>query len=41
MSLFTASRSLSKWQKLGILKNRRGKIVLPSLPVFERMAKGS
>lgn len=41
MSPFTASRNLSKWQKLGVLKKRRGKIVLPSLPVFEKIAKGT
>lgn len=41
MSLFTISRQLSKWQKLGILKKRRGKIVLPSRSVFEEIAKGT
>lgn len=35
MTVFTATRKLSKWQGLGILKKRRGKIVLPSLCHFE------
>jgi CRP-like cAMP-binding protein len=39
VSVFTASRKLSKWQDLGILKKHRGKIVLPSLSLFERIAK--
>lgn len=36
MSVFTATRKLSKWQDLGILTKRRGKIVLPSLSRFEK-----
>jgi len=40
VSLFTASRKLSKWQDLGILKKRRGKIVLRSLPLLETIANG-
>jgi len=39
MSLFTTSRKLSKWQELGIVKKQRGKIVLPSLSVIEKIAK--
>jgi len=39
MSLFTASRKLSKWQKAGILTKHRGKIVLPSLSPFEKIVK--
>ena len=39
MSLFTATRNLSKWQELGILKKYRGKIVLPSLAHFEMFTK--
>jgi CRP/FNR family transcriptional regulator, nitrogen oxide reductase regulator len=35
MSLFTASRHLSKWQRTGLLKKHRGKIVVPSLSSFE------
>jgi len=35
VSVFTASRKLSKWQDLGILKKHRGKIVLRSLSLFE------
>jgi CRP/FNR family transcriptional regulator, nitrogen oxide reductase regulator len=35
MSLFTATRHLSKWQRTGLLKKYRGKIVLPSLSPFE------
>lgn len=35
MSLFTASRHLSKWQRTGLLKKHRGKIVVPSLSPFE------
>jgi CRP-like cAMP-binding protein len=35
MSVFTATRKLRKWQALGILTKRRGKIVLPSLSHFE------
>jgi len=36
MSLFTASRHLSKWQRTGLLKKHRGKIVVPSLCPFEK-----
>jgi len=39
VTAFTASRKLSKWQDLGILKKRRGKIVLRFLSPFERIAK--
>jgi CRP-like cAMP-binding protein len=39
VSLFTATRKLSKWQDLGILKKHRGKIVLRSLSVFESIGK--
>jgi len=39
VSLFTATRKLSKWQDLGILKKHRGKIVLRSLSPFETIAK--
>jgi CRP/FNR family transcriptional regulator, nitrogen oxide reductase regulator len=39
VSFFTASRKLSKWQDLGILKKYRGKIVMPSLSLFESIAK--
>jgi CRP-like cAMP-binding protein len=35
VSLFTAARHLSKWQRTGLLKKYRGKIVLPSLSPFE------
>jgi CRP-like cAMP-binding protein len=35
MSLFTATHHLSKWQRTGLLKKYRGKIVLPSLCPFE------
>ncbi len=38
MSLFTATRHLSKWQRTGLLKKYRGKIVLPSLSPFETIA---
>lgn len=31
VSLFTASRQLSKWRALGIVRKKRGRIVLPSL----------
>ena len=34
VSLFTASRHLSKWQRTGLLKKYRSKIVLPSLSPF-------
>jgi len=40
MTVFTASRKLTKWQGLGILSKRRGKIVLPSLSNFEKATKG-
>jgi CRP-like cAMP-binding protein len=39
MSLFTATRKLSKWQELGVLKKYRGKIVLPSLTSLEILSK--
>jgi CRP/FNR family transcriptional regulator, nitrogen oxide reductase regulator len=39
MTVFTATRKLTKWQALGILTKRRGKIVLPSLSSFERATK--
>jgi CRP-like cAMP-binding protein len=39
MSLFTATRKLSKWQKLGMLKKYRGKIVVRSLASFEVLTK--
>jgi CRP-like cAMP-binding protein len=39
VSVFTASRKISKWQDLGILKKHRGKIVLRSLSPFETIAK--
>lgn len=39
MSVFTATRKLRKWQDLGILTKRRGKIVLPSLSHFESASK--
>jgi CRP-like cAMP-binding protein len=35
MSLFTATRHLSNWQRTGLLKKYRGKIVLPSLSPFQ------
>jgi CRP-like cAMP-binding protein len=35
ISLFTATRHLSKWQRTGLLKKYRGKIVLFSLSPFE------
>lgn len=35
MTVFTATRKLRKWRRLGILTKRRGKIVLPSLSRFE------
>lgn len=41
MSLFTATRKLSKWRDLGILEKYRGKIVLRSLSLFERIANGT
>jgi CRP/FNR family transcriptional regulator, nitrogen oxide reductase regulator len=40
MTVFTATRKLRKWQGLGILTKRRGKIVLPSLSRFEGVTKG-
>jgi hypothetical protein len=39
VSLFTATRKLSKWQDLGILKKQRGKIVPRSLSLFECVGK--
>jgi CRP-like cAMP-binding protein len=39
MTVSTATRKLSKWQCLGILTKRRGKIVLPSLSRFEAALK--
>jgi CRP-like cAMP-binding protein len=39
VSLFTATRKLSNWQDLGILKKQRGKIVLRSLAFLERIGK--
>ena len=39
VSLFTATRKLSKWQDLGTLKKHRGKIVLRSLSLFEGIGK--
>jgi hypothetical protein len=39
MSLFTATRKLSKWQELGVLKKHQGKIVLPSLTALEMFNK--
>lgn len=41
MTVFTATRKLRKWQGLGILTKRRGKIVLPSLSRFESVTKGA
>lgn len=41
MSLFTATRKLSKWQELGMLNKYRGKIVLPSLVPFEVLTKNT
>jgi len=41
MTVFTATRKLSKWQGMGILTKRRGKIVLASLSRFERLTKDS
>jgi len=41
MTVFTATRKLSKWQSMGILTKRRGKIVLPSLSRFENDWKGT
>ena len=38
MSLFTATRKLSKWRDLGILEKYRGKTVLRSQSLFERIA---
>jgi CRP-like cAMP-binding protein len=35
MSLFTATRHLSNWQRTRLLKKYRGKIVLPSLSPFQ------
>lgn len=39
VSLFTASRQLSKWQALGIVRKKRGTILLCSLPRLEKIAK--
>lgn len=39
MTVFTATRKLSKWQGMGILTKRRGKIVLASLSRFEKLTK--
>ena len=39
VSLFTATRKLSRWQNLGILKKHRGKIVLRSLSLLESIGK--
>jgi CRP/FNR family transcriptional regulator, nitrogen oxide reductase regulator len=39
MTVFTATRKLSKWQGMGLLTKRRGKIVLPSLSRFEGATK--
>jgi CRP/FNR family transcriptional regulator, nitrogen oxide reductase regulator len=39
MTVFTATRKLSKWQARGILTKRRGKIVMPSLSCFDRATK--
>jgi CRP-like cAMP-binding protein len=39
MTVFTATRKLRKWQGLGILTKRRGKIVLSSLPRFETVTQ--
>ena len=39
VGLFTASRQLSKWQALGIVRKKRGKILLRSLPRLENIAK--
>lgn len=41
MSLFTATRHLSKWQRTGLVKKHRGKIVLPSLSALEKIASES
>ena len=35
VSLFTATRHISKWQRSGLLKKYRGRIVLPSVSAFE------
>ena len=39
MTVFTATRKLRKWQGMGIVTKRRGKIVLPSLFHFESATK--
>ena len=39
VGLFTACRQLSKWQALGIVRKKRGKILLRSLPRLENIAK--
>jgi CRP-like cAMP-binding protein len=38
IGVFTAARQLSKWQRTGLLKKYRGKIVLSSLSPFETIA---
>ncbi len=40
MTVFTATRKLTKWQAQGIVTKHRGKIVLPSLSGFENATKG-
>lgn len=37
VSLFTTARNLSKWQRSGLVKKYRGRIVLPSLSPFENI----
>ena len=41
ISLFTAARHLSKWQRAGLLKKYRGKIVLFSLSPFETITSNT
>jgi hypothetical protein len=41
ISLFTAARHLSKWQRTGLLKKYRGKIVLFSLSPFETITSNT
>ncbi len=38
VTLFTASRILSRWQRASILLKRRGKLVLPSLELLQQQA---
>ena len=38
VTLFTATRHLSKWKRVGLLKKYRGRIVLPSLSPFQTIA---